>query len=118
MMPPFRRSRPLIGAESPEAGTLRPKVAWSLYHLGRYREALAMFVRASLASPDSHQLHVGMGWCYIKLGQKGDARTAFQRALQLGPGDEAAREGLRRVSSRRAGGAGNTRIDAKRVIAG
>jgi len=90
----LRRSRPLIGAESPEAGTLRPKVAWSLYHLGRYREALAMFVRASLASPDSHQLHVGMGWCYIKLGQKGDARTAFQRALQLGPGDEAAREGF------------------------
>jgi predicted RNA polymerase sigma factor len=31
----------------------------------------------------------------MKLGQKADARAAFQRALQLGSTDEAAREGLR-----------------------
>jgi Tfp pilus assembly protein PilF len=38
-----------------------------------------------------------MGWCYIKLGQKDDARTAFKRALQLKPDDEGVRDGLRRA---------------------
>jgi len=90
-------SRRLIGKESPEVTTLRGKVAWSLYYLERHREALAMFIRASLASPDSYQYQVGMGWSYLKLGQKDDARAAFQRAMKLGPSDEGAREGLRRA---------------------
>ncbi|MGH7302778.1 MAG: tetratricopeptide repeat protein, partial [Candidatus Rokuibacteriota bacterium] len=72
-------------------------VAWSLYYLERHREALAMFIRASLAAPDSHQYQVGMGWSYLKLGQKDDARAAFQRAMKLGPSEEAVREGLRRA---------------------
>jgi len=56
-----------------------------------------MFIRASLAAPDSYQYQVGMGWSYLKLGQKAEARAAFQRAMKLGPIDEAAREGLRRT---------------------
>ena len=67
-------SQPLIASEPSEAAALRAKVAWSLYHLGRYREALATFIRASLAAPDSDQLQVGMGWCYIQLGQKAEAK--------------------------------------------
>jgi len=74
-------------------------MAWSLYHVGRYQEALAIFTRANLAAPDSHQFLVGMGWCYMRLGQKADARAAFQRALKLGSTDEAAREGFRRAGS-------------------
>jgi superkiller protein 3 len=93
----LRGSRRLMGDEPPEVTTLRGKLAWSLYYLERHREALAMFIRASLAAPDSHQFQVGMGWCYLKLGQKDDARAAFQRAIQLGPSDEAVREGLRRA---------------------
>ena len=57
-----------------------------------------MFIRASLAVPDSHQYQVGMGWCYLKLGQKDDARAAFQRAQKLGPTDDVVREGLRRAN--------------------
>jgi len=95
----LRRMRPLIGDEPVEAVALRTKVAWSLYHLGRYRDALAAFSRAGAAAPSSPELQVGMGWCYIQLGQKEQARTAFRRALQLGPGNEAAMEGLRRASS-------------------
>ena len=78
--------------------TLRAKIAWSLYYLERYREALAMFIRASLAAPGSHQLQVGMGWCYLRLGQKADAQDAFQRAMRTEPNDEIVREGLRRAS--------------------
>ncbi|PYN88145.1 MAG: hypothetical protein DMD87_10745 [Candidatus Rokuibacteriota bacterium] len=62
-----------------------------------HREALAMFIRASLAAPDSHQYQLGMGWCYLGLGQQDDARAAFRRARQLGPTDDAVREGLRRA---------------------
>jgi tetratricopeptide (TPR) repeat protein len=93
----LRGSRRALGPEPPEVTTLRGKMAWSLYYLERHREALAMFIRASLAAPDSYQYQVGMGWCYLKLGQKDDARAAFQRALKLGPTDEAVREGLRRA---------------------
>ena len=90
-------SRPLIGKEPPEVTILRGKVAWSLYYLERPREALAMFIRASLAAPDSYQYHLGMGWSYLKLGQRNDARAAFQRAMKLAPSDEGVREGLRRA---------------------
>jgi Flp pilus assembly protein TadD len=38
-----------------------------------------------------------MGWCYIQLGQRANARAAFQRAMELGPNDEAARDGFRRA---------------------
>jgi len=90
-------SRFALSTETPEVTILRGKIAWSLYYLERHREALAMFIRASLASPDSYQYQVGMGWCYLKLGQREDARAAFHRAMKLGPSDEAAREGLRRA---------------------
>ena len=95
----LRGTRPLVGHDPPETSPLRHKVAWTLYYVGRYREALAMFIRANLAAPNSHQSLVGMGWCYMQLGQKEDARAAFQRALQLGSTDEAAREGFRRAGS-------------------
>ena len=91
-------SRQLAGPEPAEVTTLRAKMAWSLYYLGRYREALAMFIRASLGAPGSHQLQVGMGWCYLSLGQKADALAAFQHATRTEPNDEIVREGLRRSS--------------------
>jgi len=101
-LPPLERAldgyRGLSGAEPPEVTILRAKIAWSLYYGERYREALAMFIRASLAAPRSQPLHVGMGWCYLKLGQQSDARAAFQQAEKLGPNDEVVREGLRRAS--------------------
>jgi len=95
----LRGTRPLVGYDPPETTPLRHKVAWTLYYVGRYRESLAMFIRANLAAPSSYQFLVGMEWCYMQLGQKDDARAAFQRALELKPTDEAAREGFRRAGS-------------------
>jgi len=94
----LRGSQPLLSKEPTEALALRAKVASSLYHLGRFREALASFTRASLAAPDSRELQEAIGWCHIQLGQKDQAREAFQRALLLGPGNRTALEGLRRAS--------------------
>jgi len=101
-LPPLQRAlegyRHLTGPEPPEVTTLRGKIAWSLYYRERYREALAMFIRASLAAPTVQPFQVGMGWCYLQLGQQAEARAAFQRAEKLGPNDEIVREGLRRAS--------------------
>src|SRR5947208_13397621 len=81
----LHRSQRFAGPEPPEVTTMRGKLAWSLYYLERDREALAMFIRASLAAPDSHQLQVGMGWCYLRRGQKREPRAAVQRAATRGP---------------------------------
>jgi tetratricopeptide (TPR) repeat protein len=101
-LPPLERAldgyRRLTGPEPREATILRGKIAWSLYYGERYREALAMFIRASFSAPTSQPLQAGMGWCYLQLGQQADARAAFQRADRLGPNDEIVREGLRRAS--------------------
>jgi tetratricopeptide (TPR) repeat protein len=59
-LPPLERAldgyRRLTGPEPPEATTVRGKIAWSLYYGERYREALAMFIRASLSAPTSQPL--------------------------------------------------------------
>ncbi len=70
----------------------------SLYDVGRNQEALTMFLGAKQGAPESSEFHTGIGWCYLKLAQKEDARAAFQRALQLRPGDKDAREGFRLAS--------------------
>ncbi|MBI3457671.1 MAG: tetratricopeptide repeat protein [Candidatus Rokubacteria bacterium] len=95
----LRRLEPLVGREPAELPEVRAKVAWTLYYLGRYREALALFERGVRATPDWHGLYNGLGWCYLKLGQKPEARAAFQRALTLKPGYEDALEGLRQASN-------------------
>ena len=101
-LPPLQRALEgygrVTGPEPPEVTTLRGKIAWSLYYRERYREALAMFIRASLAAPTAQPFQVGMGWCYLQLGQQAEARAAFRRAEKLGPNDELVREGLRRAS--------------------
>jgi tetratricopeptide (TPR) repeat protein len=91
----LRRLTPLLGAEPPELGNVRSKTAWTLYYLGRHREALALFEQGIRVAPDWYGLHNGLGWCYLRLGEKARARAAFQRALGLKPDYEDAREGLR-----------------------
>lgn len=93
-----RRLEPLAGPEPPELSRVRAKLAWSLYYLERYREALIQFEKGLRAQPSLHGLHNGVGWSYLRLGQKDRARAAFQRALALKPGYEDALEGLRQAS--------------------
>ncbi len=94
----LRRLEPLAGPDPSEVPSVRAKLAWTLYYLGRYREALSVFEQGIRATPDWHGLHNGAGWCYLKLGQKAQARAAFQRALTLKPDYDDAREGLRQAS--------------------
>jgi tetratricopeptide (TPR) repeat protein len=82
-----------------ERANVRAKVAWSLYHLGRYDEALVAFEQALRDAPDWHGIHGGIGWTHLRLGRKTEARAAFERALRLNPEYADALEGLRLVSS-------------------
>jgi tetratricopeptide (TPR) repeat protein len=91
----LRRMRPLFGEDAPQASGVQLKVAWSLYRLGRYDDALVAFQRGSGGPRDAHLFHAGMGWCYLRLQRPGDARLAFERALALQPGYGDALEGLR-----------------------
>jgi tetratricopeptide (TPR) repeat protein len=93
----MRRLEPMVGEEPADLHGVRAKVAWSLFYLGRYGDALGLFQRALRARPDWHGLHNGVGWCQLKLGRKDDARASFQRALSLNPGYEDALEGLRQA---------------------
>jgi serine/threonine-protein kinase len=82
------------GSDAAVADVVRSKTAWTLYHLGRYRDAESLFQRAIQTRPDRPQLLAGLGWCYLRLGRPTDARRAFEQALGLQPGYPDAVEGL------------------------
>ena len=101
-MPPLTTAlsqlTPTIGEELFQAQRVRAKIGWSLYHLGRYQDALVVFQTGAGAQRDAHVFQAGMGWCYLRLQRSGDARVAFERALALEPSYEDAVEGLRLAS--------------------
>ena len=93
----LRHRRTLVGTESADLAGVRAKVGWILYYLDRYRDAIEAFGAALRSAPDGHGLHNGLGWCYLRLGDKDRARAAFQRALALKPDYLDALEGLRQA---------------------
>ena len=84
----------LIGEPPATQAGLRAQVAWNLYYLGRYGEALEIFEKTIKSRPDWYGLHSGAGWSYLGLGRKAEARSAFEKALSLKPGYQDALDGL------------------------
>lgn len=84
----------------PKSGVeeVRSRYAWCLYYVGRYQEARAEFLKGIQANPNWHGLHGGLGWTYLKLGDRAKARESFQRALRLAPDYAEARTGLAEAS--------------------
>jgi tetratricopeptide (TPR) repeat protein len=68
--------------------------------LARGEEALQKYLayRPGDDDPPLHRAHYWLGFIYEKQGRKANARDQFQAALRLRPGDNDAREGLKRVS--------------------
>lgn len=73
---------------------VRSRYAWCLYYTGSYETARDEFVKGIRARPKWHGLHNGLGWTYLKLGDRAKARESFQRALRLEPDYPDARAGL------------------------
>ncbi|MGH7266089.1 MAG: tetratricopeptide repeat protein, partial [Candidatus Rokuibacteriota bacterium] len=102
----LRRLEPRFG-EGPSVGAgVRAQVAWNLYYLGRYGEAVEMFEKTITTQPGWYGLYNGAGWSYLGLGRKAEARSAFEKALSLKPGYEDAREGLSLATDQPANGRG------------
>jgi serine/threonine-protein kinase len=77
---------------------VRSRYAWCLYYTGGYQQARDEFAKGIHALPKREGLHNGLGWTYLKLGDRDKARESFQRALQLDPEYADARTGLAEAS--------------------
>jgi len=66
--------------------------------LGRGADATPLLQRAAAMTPSSYRGWYAMGVTRFTLGDEAGARSAFERALELKPGDALARFGLARVS--------------------
>ena len=97
-----RRLEPLVGARAARRGerSRQDRVEPPLPEPAS-AGAPVLRARAPRSRPDWHGLHNGIGWCHLKLGQKAEARAAFQRALELKPDYADALEGLRQASGLR-----------------
>jgi tetratricopeptide (TPR) repeat protein len=87
LRPQGSASRP-AGKPSPPA--VRPGLqslgrGHDLVHQGRYREARLEFQKATHEDPDNAVAWANLGGANAVLGQTGEARAAYERALDLGP---------------------------------
>lgn len=77
---------------------VRSRYAWCLYYTGGYQQARDEFAKGIQARPKREGLHNGLGWTYLKMGDRARARESFQRALRLDPDYADARAGLAEAS--------------------
>lgn len=73
---------------------VRSQFAWALYYVGQYGRAREEFTKGIAARPNWYGLHNGLGWTFLKLGDRERGRASFQRALQLKSDFADARAGL------------------------
>lgn len=80
--------RALEGA--PENGAMAGSLGWTLYRMGRVEEAVAQLERAAVLDPLDARLNDHLGDALWSAGRQREARFQWRRALDLGPGREAA----------------------------
>jgi serine/threonine protein kinase len=86
---------------------LEPQALWPSFtrgvcalRMGRPEEALASFSACVALAPESAPCYCNRGRAYAELGRPDRARRDYERALQLDPGHESARELLVRLDAR------------------
>ncbi len=80
--------------------TATSRLAWALYNLGRYGEAERQYLAASKAYPADVDLRAGLGWSQLMQGRETEARTNFQRVLDIAPEHRVAGEGMAALAGR------------------
>ncbi|MDX1959946.1 MAG: tetratricopeptide repeat protein [Leptospiraceae bacterium] len=72
----------------------RTNLAYSLYQLGSYKEARKIYESVLSDYPSDLEMILGLGWSYLKEGDKQKSKDAFNRALKISPQNPRAQEGL------------------------
>jgi tetratricopeptide (TPR) repeat protein len=82
-------------AAEPESGYIVDSLAWALFKLGRYEDAVMPMERASILMPVDPTLTDHLGDVYWAVGRKLEAEFQWQRALSFDP-EEALADRIRR----------------------
>jgi tetratricopeptide (TPR) repeat protein len=77
-------------AAEPESGYIVDSLAWALFKLGRYDDAVMPMERASILEPVDPIVTDHLGDVYWAVGRKLEADFQWQRALSFGPEEELA----------------------------
>lgn len=84
-------------AAQPEAGYIIDSLAWALFRLGRYEEAVEPMERASLLEPVDPVVTDHLGDVYWAVGRKLEARFQWHRALSFDPEEKEAKRIRRKL---------------------
>lgn len=83
-------------AGDPDSGYILDSLAWALYRLGRYTEAVAHMERAVEMEPTDAVLNDHLGDVYWAVGRHREAHFQWRRALSFAPAEDLDEERLRR----------------------
>ena len=84
-------------AAQPEAGYIIDSLAWALFRLGRYDEAVEPMERASILEPVDPVVTDHLGDVYWAVGRKLEARFQWHRALSFDPEEKEAKRIRRKL---------------------
>lgn len=83
-------------AERPEEGYIIDSLAWALFRLGRYGEAVVQMERSVELLPADALLNDHLGDVYWAVGRTREAEFQWRRALNFGPAPDLSLERVRR----------------------
>lgn len=71
------------------------RLAFALYNLGRFGEALPFYKKMVELYPSDVEMRNGVGWTQLKLGDAASAAKSFRAVLEISPRNASAQEGLK-----------------------
>jgi len=71
------------------------RLAFALYSLGRFAEALPFYKKMVELYPSDVEMRNGVGWTQLKLGDAASAAKSFRAVLEISPRNASAQEGLK-----------------------
>jgi Flp pilus assembly protein TadD len=84
-----------------ERGELRAYLGTSLLQQGQFAEAVVELRNATTEDPTNAHSHALLGYTFLEQKKYSQASRAFERAVELSPGDPEYRELLRRSTARK-----------------
>lgn len=80
--------------QDPKNYIARTNLAYSIYQLGNFKDARKIYESVLVDYPADLEMILGLGWSYLKEGEKQKSKESFNRALKISPQNPRAQEGL------------------------